>query len=51
MSKYEAKEKYGEEGTEIAEKFYEKTMHTCEVLMNQLNMMYYWEKIRLMFVD
>jgi len=26
-------------------------MHTCEVLMNQLNMMYYWEKIRLMFID
>ena len=35
----------------MAEKFYEKTMHTCEVLMNQLNMMYYWEKIRLMFID
>ena len=26
-------------------------MHTLEVLMNQLNMMYYWEKIRLMFID
>mmetsp|Transcript_5194 Transcript_5194/g.8025 ORF Transcript_5194/g.8025 Transcript_5194/m.8025 type:complete len:136 (+) Transcript_5194:4610-5017(+) len=26
-------------------------MHTLEVLMNQLNMMYYWEKVRLMFVD
>jgi hypothetical protein len=51
MSKFEAKEKYGDEGTDMHEKFYEKTMHTCEVLMNQLNMMYYWEKIRLMFVD
>ena len=26
-------------------------MHTCEVLMNQLNMMYYLEKIKLYFVD
>ena len=26
-------------------------MHTLEVLMNQLNMMYYWEKVRLMFID
>lgn len=26
-------------------------MHTIEVLMNQLNMMYYLEKIRLIFVD
>jgi len=24
-------------------------MHTIEVLMNQMNMMYYWEKIRLYF--
>ena len=24
-------------------------MHTLEVLMNQLNMMYYWEKIRFYF--
>lgn len=51
LTKFEASEKYGDEGAELAEKFYEKTMHTCEVLMNQLNMMYYWEKIRLMFID
>lgn len=51
LTKYEANEKYCDEGAELAEKFYEKTMHTCEVLMNQLNMMYYWEKIRLMFID
>lgn len=26
-------------------------MHTLEVLMNQMNMMYYLEKIRIMFID
>lgn len=26
-------------------------MHTVEVLMNQLNMMYFLEKIKLMFID
>jgi hypothetical protein len=35
----------------ILDRYLEKTMHTLEVLMNQLNMMYYWEKIRLMFTD
>lgn len=50
-NKLEAKEKYGDEGDDLAGQYYEKTMHTCEVLMNQLNMMYYWEKIRLMFID
>ena len=39
------------EAIAILDKYFDKTMHTLEVLMNQLNMMYYWEKIRLMFVD
>lgn len=39
------------EAAHILALYYDKTMHTLEVLMNQLNMMYYWEKIRLMFVD
>ena len=39
------------EGKPIVKKYFSKTMHTLEVLMNQLNMMYYWEKVRLMFID
>lgn len=35
----------------VIDKYFEKTMHTLEILMNQLNMMYYWEKVRLMFID
>ena len=35
----------------ILDKYYKKTMHTLEVLMNQMNMQYYLEKIRLMFAD
>jgi len=26
-------------------------MHTLEILMNQMNMMFYWERLRLYFVD
>jgi len=51
MNAAELKEKYAEEQKTLSEKYYNKTMHTLEVLMNQLNMMYYWEKIRLMFID
>ena len=51
MNATEIKEKYQDEQKMIAEKYYDKTMHTLEVLMNQLNMMYFWEKIRLMFID
>ena len=51
MNATELKEKYEGEQKTISEKYYNKTMHTLEVLMNQLNMMYYWEKIRLMFID
>ena len=40
-----------EEMEELVERYYKKTMHTLEILMNQLNMMYWWEKIRIMFVD
>ena len=36
---------------ELQTKYFDKTMHTLEVLMNQLNMMYYWEKLRLEFAD
>lgn len=39
------------EGKPMVKKHFSKTMHTLEVLMNQLNMMYYWEKVRLMFID
>jgi len=39
------------EAKQILDKYFDKTFHTLEVLMNQLNMMYYWEKVRLMFVD
>ena len=39
------------EGLPFVKKYFNKTMHTLEVLMNQLNMMYYWEKVRLMFID
>lgn len=35
----------------LVSRYFDKTMHTLEVLMNQLNMMYYLEKIRLMFAD
>ena len=35
----------------ILDKYYKKTMHTLEVLMNQMNMQYYLEKVRLMFAD
>ena len=39
------------EGVTILNKHFEKTMHTLEVLMNQMNMMFYWERLRLYFVD
>jgi hypothetical protein len=39
------------EKEEMVEKYYKKTMRTLEILMNQLNMMYYWEKIRIMFLE
>ena len=39
------------EKEELVATYFKKTMHTVEVLMNQLNMMYYLEKIRLIFVD
>lgn len=43
---------YGAEETQdIIETYFKKTMHTVEVLMNQLNMMYFLEKIKLMFID
>ena len=35
------------EGKQIIEKYYKKTMRTVEVLMNQLNMMYFLERIKL----
>lgn len=36
---------------EIIEKYLKKTMQTLQVLMNQMNMMFYWEKLRLEFSD
>ena len=39
------------EGQVILKKHTSKTLHTLEVLMNQMNMMYYWEKIRLHFLN
>lgn len=45
------KEMNEQEKEEVLAKYFKKTMHTVEVLMNQLNMMYYLEKIRLIFVD
>lgn len=36
---------------QIIEEFKEKTFYTLEILMNQCNMMYYWEKIRFEFLD
>lgn len=47
----EEKQLNKEEINNVIDKFFEKTMHTLEILMNQLNMMYYWEKVRLMFID
>ena len=35
------------EGQTIIEKHWSKTVHTLEVLMNQMNMMYYFHKLRL----
>jgi hypothetical protein len=35
------------EGITIIEKHWSKTVHTLEVLMNQMNMMYYFHKLRL----
>lgn len=31
--------------------YLDKTMRTLSILMNQMNMMYYWEKIRLEYCD
>ena len=39
------------EAKNLVDKYFSKTMHTLEVLMNQMNMMYYLEKIRIMFID
>lgn len=36
---------------EINKKYLDKTMRTLSILMNQMNMMYYWEKIRLEYCD
>lgn len=36
---------------EINKLYLEKTMRTLSILMNQMNMMYYWEKIRLEYCD
>jgi len=36
-----------DEGLAIIEKHWSKTVHTLEVLMNQMNMMYYFQKLRL----
>ena len=36
---------------EINQKYLDKTMNTLGVLMNQMNMMYYWEKLRLEYCD
>lgn len=40
-----------ETATEINEKYLAKTMQTLQVLMNQMNMMYFWEKLRLEYGD
>ena len=40
-----------EHSRELNELYYEKTMHTMEVLMSQMNLMYYCEKVRLDFAD
>ena len=37
------------EGVTILNKHFEKTMHTLEVLMNQMNMMFYWERLKYFF--
>lgn len=37
------------EGVTILSKHFEKTMHTLEVLMNQMNMMFYWERLKYYF--
>jgi hypothetical protein len=39
------------EGEIILAKHSEKTMHTLEVLMNQMNMMFYYEKLRQYFKE
>ena len=39
------------EGISILDKHFGKVMHTLEILMNQMNMMFYWERLRLYFVD
>ena len=36
---------------ETNRKYLAKTMNTLSVLMNQMNMMYYWEKLRLEYCD
>jgi len=40
-----------DQSRELNELYYEKTMHTMEVLMSQMNLMYYCEKVRLDFAD
>jgi hypothetical protein len=36
---------------DLNNKYLDKTMRTLSILMNQMNMMYYWEKIRLEYCD
>lgn len=39
------------EAQKIIEENFSKTMETMEVLMNQMNMMYHWEKVKIGFIE
>ena len=39
------------EGKQILDEHFQKIMITVEILMNQLNMMYYWERLRVYFQE
>jgi F0F1-type ATP synthase delta subunit len=48
-SKENTKEFHATEGKEIIEEHFAKVMKTLEILMNQVNLMYYYERLRAFF--
>lgn len=51
INRENAEEMHKDQNKDLNEKYLEKTMMTLSVLFNQMNMMYYWEKLRLEYAD
>ena len=51
VTKANTKEFTQTEGPELADHHFEKTMRTLEILMNQMNLMYYFERLKNYFLD